>query len=136
MHAAGSQLPLDFGGSGSATVLQPVRKERREATVRLVEYAPFPRVRRDQRWRVGFTRDLSPGGACLRAEEVAPVGSLLHVIVRSVDGRPTLDSIARVVWCQPGDSGEVRLGLALVAARPRRVHRARRAKGKEAAQAA
>ena len=115
----GSQLSLDFGGSGSAVGARPVRKARREATVRLVEYAPFPRVHRDGRWRAGFTLDLSPVGACLRGEEAAPVGTLLHVVVRSVDGRPSLESIARVVWSVPGRAGEARMGLAMVAARER-----------------
>jgi len=85
-----------------------------------VEYAPFPRVHRDERWRAGFTLDLSPLGACLRGEEAVPAGALLHVVVRSVDGRPSLESIARVVWCACGLTGEARMGLALVAARERR----------------
>jgi hypothetical protein len=88
--------------------------------MRLVEYAPFPPVHRDERWRAGFTLDLSPLGACLRGEEAAPAGTLLHVVVRSVDGRPSLESIARVVWSARGPSGEARMGLALLAARERR----------------
>ena len=36
-------------------------------------------------------------------------------IVGDVDGRPTLDSIARVVWCKPRDNGRFWIGLALVA---------------------
>jgi len=69
---------------------------------------------------VGFTLDLSSQGACLRTKETAPIGSLLRVIVRGVDGRPTLDSIARVVWSANGRFGEVRMGLSMLAARTRR----------------
>jgi hypothetical protein len=120
MREVGSQLSLDFGVRESALGSRSVRKARRVATVRLVEFAPFPRVRRQERWNVGFTLDLSSQGACLRAKEAAPIGSLLRVIVRGVDGRPTLDSIARVVWCAQGRFGEVRMGLSLLAARPHR----------------
>jgi hypothetical protein len=85
-----------------------------------VQYVPFPRVHRDEQWRTGFTLDLSTAGACLRGEEAAAVGALLHVIVRSVDGRPSLESIARVVWTQRGSAGEARMGIALLAGRDRR----------------
>lgn len=90
------------------------RREPRESIVRLVEYAPFPRIRADQRRAVGFTRDLSPSGMCLGATEALPVGSLLHVVVRCVDGRPTLDSLAQVAWCDRTEEGDVLLGLRLV----------------------
>ena len=119
MLEVGSQLSLDFGSCGSSAGSRPLRKARREATVRLVQYAPFPRVHRDEQWRAGFTLDLSPAGACLRGEEAAAVGTLLHVIVRSVDGRPSLESIARVVWSVRGREGEARMGVALLAARDR-----------------
>jgi len=124
MSDAGGQLSLDFGRTESTLGSQPARKARRVATVRLVEFAPFPRERRDERWGLGFTLDLSSQGACLRTKEAAPVGSLLRVIVRGVDGRPTLDSIARVVWHRSGRFGEVRMGVSMLAARTRRPLRA------------
>lgn len=124
MREAGSQLSLDFGGGGSETPMRSARKARRIATVRLVEFAPFPRVRREERWNVGFTLDLSTQGACLRAKAAEPIGSLLRVIVRGVDGRPTLDSIARVVWSASGKYGEYRLGLSMLASRTQRPRRA------------
>lgn len=122
------QLALDFGGSarGGALAMAP-RREPRASVVRLVEYAPFPRVRADQRRAVGFTRDLSTSGMRLGATEALPVGSLLHVVVRCVDGRPTLDSLAEVTWCGADSSGDVLLGLRLVSERrlaPRLVRRA------------
>jgi hypothetical protein len=120
MREAGDQLSLDFGKRESTLGSRAVRKARRIATVRLVEFTPFPRVRREERWEVGFTLDLSSHGACLRTRETAPIGSLLRVIVRGVDGRPTLDSIARVVWSASGPYGEIRMGLSTLAARTRR----------------
>jgi PilZ domain len=109
------QWGVGGGPSGARQALG--RREPREETVRLAEFAPFPRVRRDQRWQGGLTRDLSATGACIQTEEAPPVGSLLRVIVRSVDGRPTAESIARVVWCQALGPGRVRLGLETVARR-------------------
>ena len=117
MREMGCQLPFDFGGCGSVAVRPHARRGRREASVRLEEYAPFPRVRRDQRWRGAFTVDLSEGGACLRTEEAATVGSLFRAIVRRADGRPTRDSIARVAWCREIAPGDYRVGFAFVAAR-------------------
>jgi hypothetical protein len=63
---------------------------------------------------VGFTRDCSASGICLGAERPEPVGSLLRVVVRDVDGRPTLESLARVVWCRPCADQSAWLGLSLV----------------------
>ena len=99
MSDAGGQLSLDFGRTESTLGSQPARKARRVATVRLVEFAPFPRERRDERWGLGFTLDLSSQGACLRTKEAAPVGSLLRVIVRGV--RPVLTRRRMRAWRTP-----------------------------------
>jgi hypothetical protein len=115
MRGAAGVLASDpGGGSGVLTAPRSRRKVRREAVVRLVELAPFPRVDRTQGWRRGLALDLSPRGLCLRAEEPAAVGSLLHVLVRDVDGRPFLDAVARVVW---SSTGSARTGLEIVARR-------------------
>ncbi len=94
------------------------RSEAREAAVREVEYAPFPRVRRGEGWGRGFTRDLSRGGACLRTPAPVEAGSLLRVIVHGPDGSTALDSVGRVVWCRETAEGECRMGLSWLAARP------------------
>lgn len=120
MRGAGGQLAFEFGGNAGTGGSPTVRKVRREATMRLVEYAPFPRVHRDQQWRHGFTLDLSPRGLCVRAKEVAPIGSLLRIIVRSVDGRPSLDAVARVAWVARSPRAHPRMGLEIVASRDRR----------------
>ena len=95
-----------------------IRREHREEGVRYVEYSPFPRVSADQRERSGFTRDLSPSGLCLRTKRAETPGSLLRVVVRDVDGRPTLESVARVAWTRPTRDGAWQLGLALLDRRP------------------
>lgn len=120
MRGAGGQLAFEFGGNAGTGRSRPARKVRRDETMRLVEYAPFPRVHRDQQWRHGFTLDLSPRGLCVRAKEVAPIGSLLRIIVRSVDGRPSLDAVARVTWIARSPGGSPRMGLEIVASRDRR----------------
>jgi hypothetical protein len=95
--------------------------------VRLVEYRPFPRVASDARWRTGVSRDLSASGLCLRAERWLPSGSLLHVVVRRIDGRPAFESVARVAWCTRSPDGAWWLGLAFVASRSREALRVPRA---------
>lgn len=120
MRGAGGQLAFDFGGDASTGGSWTARRVRRDATVRLVEYAPFPRVHRDQQWRHGFTLDLSSRGLCVRTKAVAPIDSLLRIIVRSVDGRPFLDAVARVAWIARTPQAPPRMGLEIVASRDRR----------------
>jgi hypothetical protein len=50
---------------------------------------------------------------CLKVAREQRVGSLLHLTLRSIDGRPTLEALARVVWCHPGPGSSL-LGLALL----------------------
>lgn len=113
----GGQLALDLEGSSGTAVTRPPRSETREQIVRLVEYAPFPRSSAEQRTRIAFTRDVSASGLCLGATSAEPVGSLLHVTVRCVDGRPTLETLARVSWCASDDEGRFFVGLHLVGER-------------------
>jgi len=66
--------------------------------------------------RIGFTRDVSPSGMCLRVDTPEQVGSLLRVILRDLDGRPLRESIARIAWSSPTVDGGHWIGLALVEA--------------------
>lgn len=109
MNAADLQIPL--------FVLDPPasrRRETREEVVRDVEYCRFPRACADQRPRLGFTRDVSPSGLCLRVDVAEPTGSLLRVAVRAIDGAARREAIARVVWTEPTLDGGHWMGLALV----------------------
>ena len=94
------------------------RGETRIEVVRRVEYAPYPRALPSQRERVGFTRDVSASGMCLRLDDSEPLGSLLRVVPSGVDGRPVRESIARVVWSSPTRDGGWWMGLALLEPRP------------------
>jgi len=110
------QLPLEFGGQGSSGqgVPRVPRGARRERVVRLVEYTTFPRVSRDPAVRVAFTRDESATGMCLGADRPEAEGGLMRVVVRGADGRPTLDGLARVVWCRERGDGRWWIGVALL----------------------
>jgi len=78
-----------------------------------VEYCPYPRASAARGCQVGFTRDLSTSGMCLEADREQRVGSLLRLTLRSIDGRPRLEALARVVWCRPGPGSSL-LGLSLL----------------------
>ena len=88
-----------------------IRREEREKVLCMVEYAVFPRASADPTPRVGFTRDLSPGGLCMGVDEAEPVGALLRVSVRSLDGQPNLTAVARVAWCSTEPDGRSWVGL-------------------------
>ena len=94
------------------------RREERLDVIRRVEYAPYPRAHRDQAERVGFTRDVSATGMCLRIDDPEPEGSLLRITQSGLDGQPDRESIARVVWSAPTIDGGCWIGLSLL--EPRR----------------
>ena len=112
MSAAEIQQPLP--GSSAASTAKGTRREPRQEVVRHVEYCSFPRARSDQRLRLGFTRDLSPSGMCIRVDAPERVGSLLRVTLREVDGQPRLESIARIAWSSPTIDGAHWVGLSLL----------------------
>jgi hypothetical protein len=98
-----------------------IRNEPREESPRSVEYARFPRISPGQRPRIGFTRDVSEAGMCLGTDDAEPIGSLLRVTVRSLDGRPRSPSIHRVVSCSTERNGRrYWLGLEFVSERQER----------------
>jgi len=96
------------------TPLAPTRREQRVDEVRSAEYTPFPRVSANQPPRRGFTRDVSPLGMCLGVDAPEPVGSLLRIEVRRLDGQSIGATIARVVWSSQTRDGRYWLGLDLL----------------------
>jgi len=104
----------------------PMRTEKREQVVRVVEYSHYPRISRDERRNVGFTRDESRSGMCVAVNAREDEGTLLRVALRNVDGRATLDALARVVWCDARPDGRYWLGLALLDQGGRRMRKVRR----------
>ena len=70
-----------------------------------------PRSAPERGLRFGFTRDFSVSGMCLGVDASEPVGALLRVTLRSIDGRPDRTAIERVVWCSEARDGRYWLGL-------------------------
>jgi len=90
------------------------RREERDEKIRIVEYSCFPRVAPRQRVRVGFTRDISPSGVCLGVDRSEPVGSLLRLSLRDIEGRSSDDCVGRVLWNSNERDGRYWLGLELL----------------------
>lgn len=112
-----ARLPVEHGCGERKQARSDRRREKRDPLVRQVEIHPFPRVLLAEGQQIGMTRDLSASGLCLRTAREQSVGSLLRVVVRGVDGRPALESVGRVAWCEPGQGGACWVGLSLVASR-------------------
>ena len=90
------------------------RNEKREATVRIVEYSCYPRIARGEHTQVAFTRNESTSGMCLVTHRPERPGALLRVARRTVDGVSDLDALAHVVWCEAREDGRYWIGLALI----------------------
>lgn len=88
----------------------------RSRVVRIAEYSPYPRVSSEHRRQLGYTRDASPSGMCLGVETPEALGALLQVTVRQVDGAPSHETLARVIWCGPRTGGRFWIGLELIGA--------------------
>ena len=97
-----------------ANLRESDRTSTRDDALRLVEFAPYPRVSLDQRPQVGLALNRSESGLCIATTEPGEIGSLLRIIVRGVDGRPVRDVLARVVWCNAEEDGRHRMGIALL----------------------
>ncbi|MCH2187800.1 hypothetical protein MK280_18245 [Myxococcota bacterium] len=93
---------------------ETARNEKREATVRIVEYSCYPRIARGEHTEVAFTRNESKSGMCLVSHRPEKPGALLRVARRTVDGVSDLDALAHVVWCEAQQDGRYWIGLALI----------------------
>lgn len=91
----------------------PPRSVRQEA-MRQIDYAPFPRTNCKRGPQGGLSLNESETGLCIAISRPEPVGSLLRVMIRGVDGRKVRDVVTRVVWCDRSDDGRYRAGLALL----------------------
>jgi hypothetical protein len=112
--AAAAEQPVTTVAPGT----EGIRGEERDETIRIVEYSRFPRVEPQQELRIGFTRDLSAAGMCLGVDECEPVGSMLRLSVRSVDGRCSAAFVGRVVWTESERDGRFWLGLEVLTEAP------------------
>jgi len=95
-------------------IVGPTRCLPRQDEVRIARYSRFPRESSDELPRIGFTRDVSALGMCLGVDHAEPIGVLLRIELRSLDGESMGASIARVVWCKDARDGRQWLGLDLL----------------------
>jgi len=113
----------------------PPRSEKRDAVVKIVEYSHYPRIARDERRNVGFTRDQSENGLGIAARSPEAPGTLLKLALRNVDGLVTLDALARVVWCEARRDGRYWIGLSVLEQGGARMLKVRRGQGPARARA-
>ncbi len=106
--------------------LYPPREEKRESVVRVVEYSRYPRISREERRLVGFTRNESRSGMCIVTSTPEVEGTLLRLALRTVDGASALDALAHVVWCERRSDDRYWIGLALLERAGRRMLKVRR----------
>jgi len=90
------------------------RVEPRSETVRIVEYTGFPRRDSERSLRMGFTRNISKSGICLGADHPEPVGSMLRLGIRDLDGARTDARIGRVAWTSDARDGRHWIGIELL----------------------
>ena len=95
-------------------LVNPMRCLPRQDEVRIAKYSRFPRESADQLPRIGFTRDMSSLGMCLGVDHAEPIGALLRVDLRTLDGESMGASVARVVWSKDTHDGRQWLGLDLL----------------------
>jgi hypothetical protein len=69
-----------------------------------------------QRLHTGFTRDISRSGMCLGVDRSEPIGSLLRLCLRDIEGRSNDACVGRVVWSRSEPDGRHWLGLELLTA--------------------
>ena len=93
-----------------------------DRAMRIAEYAPFPRFSRHQRKRLGFTSDTAEPVLRVTVRDPEKPGTLLRVVVRGIDGRPQLDTLARVAWCEEKNSCHLSLGLVVLDGDHRQAH--------------
>ena len=96
------------------------RAEQREPVVRSLEYCHYPRRSRDQQRLSGLTRDQSNSGLCVIVDQPEARGTLLQVVLQTLDGESALEALAVTAWCRPRDDGRYALGLSLVESSARR----------------
>ncbi len=92
----------------------PARTEIRRRVVHVVEYSRYPRRDPSEEQKVAYTQDRSSTGLGLDLPEAVEPGELLHITLRGIDGEIDMDGLARVVWCQLGESGRARAGLSML----------------------
>lgn len=91
-----------------------VRSEPRQAIVHVVEWSRYPRRTVGEKRGVAYTQDRSETGLGLDLPESVRPNELLSITLRDIDGKNSIEGLAKVIWCRPGDGGRYRAGLALL----------------------
>ena len=91
----------------------PPRSARQEA-MRQIDYSHFPRMSCDGGPQGGLSLNESETGLCIAIPQPQPIGTLLRVMVRGVDGRKVRDVVTRVVWCDRSKDGRYRVGVEML----------------------
>ncbi|HIF94688.1 MAG TPA: PilZ domain-containing protein [Myxococcales bacterium] len=96
------------------TTYAATRAEPREQTVHVVEYSRYPRRLANEGRHVAYTQDRSEGGLGLDLAERVWPGELLQITLRDIDGRVSIDGLARVVWCRETKEGRAEAGISML----------------------
>jgi hypothetical protein len=100
--------------TGSVEADYAPRAETRERVVRGFEYSHYPRNRRNQQRQCGLTRDESNSGLCAVIDQPEARGTLLQIALQTLDGEPSLEALALIVWCRPREDGRYDVGLSFI----------------------
>jgi len=120
------QLSFAFAYSTALSLVPPrITREARTPTIRLVEYAPFPRIEAGHIRCQAHTLDMSSSGMCLLAPNRHPIGTLLHVQVYGVFGNTLREALVRIAWSKPTADEKFLLGVEFIAEAPRTILKAR-----------
>jgi hypothetical protein len=91
-----------------------IRSESRQAVVHVVEWSRYPRRSVGEKRNVAYTQDRSDMGLGLDLPESVEPNELLSITLRDIDGKHSIEGLARVIWCRPAEGGRFRAGLALL----------------------
>ena len=92
----------------------PIRSEPRQAVVHVVEWSRYPRRTVGEKRGVAYTQDRSETGLGLDLPEAVRPNELLSITLRDIDGKQSIEGLARVIWCRPGEGDRFRAGLCLL----------------------
>lgn len=91
-----------------------IRSEPRQAVVHVVEWSRYPRRTVGEKRGVAYTQDRSETGLGLDLPDSVQPNELLSITLRDIDGKHSIEGLARVIWCRPGEGDRFRAGLSLV----------------------
>lgn len=112
--SAESQSSLSSHQDTPETNEEPIRSEPRQAVVHVVEWSRYPRRAVGEKRGVAYTQDRSDTGLGLDLPESVRPNELLSITLRDIDGKQSIEGLARVIWCRKGEGDRFRAGLSLL----------------------